>query len=187
MAGGTPRFSMTAQPASVVPFGVATIRNNCIGSRPSIKRSSAVPFIVWRASLYATSRGNPDRTPPSIIECARAAMNPGPLPLRPVTASSIGSSTIVTRPIAPKNPPTTSATISGGAPPHQNPRGRDDPPHDQAPDERFAHLAHARDSDCLLGLHEIRPAMCAREDTVLPSLFPSLETVLIARIHRSPP
>src|SRR2546422_11296989 len=23
----------------------------------------------------------------------------------------------------------------------QNPRGRDDPPHDQAPDERFAHLA----------------------------------------------
>src|SRR2546425_1224874 len=68
LAGGTPRFSMTAQPASVVPFGVATIRNSCIGSRPSIKRSSAVPFIVWRASLYATSRGNPDRTPPSIIE-----------------------------------------------------------------------------------------------------------------------
>src|SRR2546427_756346 len=86
----------------VVPFGVATIRNSCMGSRPSIRSSSAVPFIVWRASLYATSLGRPDLAPPSIIEWASAAMNPGPLPLRPVTASSIRSSTLVTRPIAPK-------------------------------------------------------------------------------------
>src|SRR2546423_1726467 len=88
--------------------------------RESIKRSSAVPFIVWSASLYATSRGSPDRTPPSIIECARAAMNPGPLPLRPVTASSIGSSTIVTRPIAPKISSTTSASCSVALRPNAN-------------------------------------------------------------------
>src|SRR5437660_1123644 len=46
IADGTPRSSITFQPASVVPLGVATIRNNCIGSSPSIRRSSAVPFIV---------------------------------------------------------------------------------------------------------------------------------------------
>src|SRR5712692_9929523 len=120
MAGGTPRFSITAHPASVVPFGVATMRNNCIGSRPSMSRSSAVPFIVWSASLYATSRGNPERTPPSIMEWASAAMNPGPLPLNPVTASSIGSSTIVTRPIAPKISSTTSASRSVAVPPRAN-------------------------------------------------------------------
>src|SRR2546421_10846685 len=102
IAEGTPRCSITFQPASVVPFGVATMRKSCMGSRPSIRSSSAVPFIVWRASLYATSRGSPDLAPPSIIAWARAPMNPGPLPLRPVTASSIRSSTIVTRPIAPK-------------------------------------------------------------------------------------
>src|SRR2546422_768052 len=46
LAGGAAGGGIGAAAASVVPFGVATIRNNCIGSSPSIKRSSAVPFIV---------------------------------------------------------------------------------------------------------------------------------------------
>src|SRR5256884_1794817 len=47
-------------------------------------------------------------------------MNPGPLPLSPVTASSIGSSTIVTRPIAPKISSTTSASCSVAVTPRAN-------------------------------------------------------------------
>src|SRR6266705_370288 len=65
-------------------------------------------------------------------------------------------------------------------------RCRDDPPDDQAPDERFTHLAHARDSDCLLGVHEIPPRdVCPRRHG--PSFSFSFPGNCITRKNTSEP
>ena len=58
----------------------------------------AEPSSVCAASSVARSRGNPMRTPPSESASIMTATNAGPLPLKPVTASSSFSGTCTARP-----------------------------------------------------------------------------------------
>src|SRR5436189_19202 len=83
-------------------------------------------------------------------------MNPGPLPLRPVTASSIRSSTIGARPIAHTIPAMLRGDFLGtrrNRIAHEDPGGRHDAADEESAHKGLAHFPNPCDPDCLLSVH----------------------------------
>ena len=87
-AARKPARSSACSPAMVVPPGLATASFSAPGCCPVSSTIFAAPSTVWAASASATSRGRPHFTPPSASASMNTYTNAGPLPLRPVTASS---------------------------------------------------------------------------------------------------
>ena len=72
-AARTPARSSSRIARVVVPPGEVTVSRSSTGCRPSSRRSSALPNIVWTTSCVETSRDRPSRIPASIIASASSA------------------------------------------------------------------------------------------------------------------
>lgn len=75
------------------PAGEATESLRAPGCCPLSSTILAAPSTVWAARAWARLRGSPARTPPSARASIMRNTYAGPLPLRPLTALIIPSST----------------------------------------------------------------------------------------------